>query len=324
MDEVEITVSQREVVVGSGVGVAASPRRVLVVAADDEEAGGWDAVTDAADEAIAPAPLIDAPPVSEPAGVSAAVDAWLRLLFMYYVRYGRTLGQTELVTLDVARWAKFCRDTPGVLAAMHENEADLAFVRARAPGTRRIAYDAWLRALGTLARRMFPHVAPEAAFAFFITEHVLAGPVAVGIAKAAHEGDAAFSPPGAAGGGGGGADGDDDGDDDGGLHGGVFKDPAGGAFGMSAAAAAGPLRSATQRASLFSELRPSPVAGALDARTRACDALEGEPVRTPTDAAHLRRVYTPGLAPNDAWSPSDAARLRRSYWRASAPTRGAE
>ena len=181
MDEVEITVLQRDVVVGSGVGNAASPRRVLVVAADDE-ADGWDAVPDAADEAIAPAPLIDAPPVAEPAGVSAAVDAWLRLLFMYYVRYGRTLGQTKLVTLDVARWAKFCRDMPGVLATMHENEADLAFVRARAPGTRRIAYDSWLRALGTLARRMFPHVTREAAFAFFITEHVLAGPVAVGIA----------------------------------------------------------------------------------------------------------------------------------------------
>ena len=109
---------------------------------------------------------------------------------------------------------------------------------------------------------------------------------------------------------------------------------------MSAAAAAGPLCSASQRASLISELRPSaPAAGALGARLRraelaresnspprACDTLEGEPVRTPTDAAHLRRVYTPGLAPNDAWSPTDAARLRQSYWPGPgpAPARGAE
>lgn len=66
----------------------------------------------------------------------------LQLLFQYYCRFGRTGRETEIETLDNVMWAKFCRDTPGLLdRRVTPTEADLIFVKVKSKHSRRVDYN---------------------------------------------------------------------------------------------------------------------------------------------------------------------------------------
>lgn len=66
----------------------------------------------------------------------------LQLLFQYYCRFGRTGRETEVETLDNVMWAKFCRDTPGLLdRRVTPTEADLIFVKVKSKHSRRVDYN---------------------------------------------------------------------------------------------------------------------------------------------------------------------------------------
>ena len=75
-------------------------------------------------------------------GEELDANVQLQLLFQYYCRFGRTAKETEIETLDNAMWAKFCRDTPGLLdRRLSATELDLVFFKVKSKAARRIDYN---------------------------------------------------------------------------------------------------------------------------------------------------------------------------------------
>jgi hypothetical protein len=65
----------------------------------------------------------------------------LQLLFQYYCRFGRSGTDHDIDTMDNAMYAKFTRDSPGLLQRpFTAAEADLLFARLKTKSLRRITY----------------------------------------------------------------------------------------------------------------------------------------------------------------------------------------
>ena len=78
-------------------------------------------------------------------GVSSSPDldqsVHLQLLFQYYCRFGRSGTDHDIDTMDNAMYAKFTRDSPGLLQRpFTAAEADLLFARLKTKSLRRITY----------------------------------------------------------------------------------------------------------------------------------------------------------------------------------------
>ena len=89
----------------------------------------------------------------------------LQLLFQYYCRFGRAGSDTELETMDNVNFAKFLRDTPGLLdRRLTPSVGDLFFLKCKEKSTRRITYSQVSRGrdlaspspTGTFAPRAIP------------------------------------------------------------------------------------------------------------------------------------------------------------------------